>query len=253
MRTSATEHGWSWESPAAFGCDARAPLGTNFRKQKSASRTTPTACFRPPVAEAANLRTTNGQCRVCDRALKPLLLSTSFPVAKSAALLLPEADRLRLTTLSAAPRRVGNQECVNSDKTKPVCDSGFRGKCRARVSRRGARPEALSPAPVVGASRARPIPTACLVDTNFPPATRLSGPTPVCRGCMVDADCDTLLCDTVSKILVSKAKSVAAFPKGAIAWVEQQPELRDDGRSGSDTKPFCTADAAYNSGASTCT
>ena len=54
---------------------------------------------------------------------------------------------------------------------------------------------------------------------------------------MVDADCDTLLCDTGKNPSFPKAKSVAAFPRTP-SQVDNNPSCATTGADGSDTKPF---------------
>ena len=231
------------------GCDIRSLAGSNFLEPKVCEQSNPDCVFQTTSGVKQQIcETTNGQCRACGKGAQA---ASSFDLVSGSKECRSSYQKQIVcdsTTFECRSCRVGNQECVNSDKTKPVCDSGS-GECRACTSPVECKAEGFI---TCSGGQCQPCATNtdCLtVDTNFPTCDKTSGPTPVCRGCMVDADCDTLLCDTGKNPLVSEGKVGRCVPKNSIAWVDNNPSCATTGADGSDTKPFCTADAAYNSGA----
>jgi len=231
------------------GCDARKLFGEGWTEQKSCENTNPDCVFQTGTSTKQQIcEPTSGQCRSCGKGPAAMSMFDLAGGSKECRTAYQKQIVCDASTFECRACRVGNQECIGSDKTKPVCDTGS-GECRTCSTATECKQEGFI---TCSGGQCQPcaVNSDCAaIDTNTPFCDKTGGPSPVCRGCMVDSECDTQLCDTGKNPLVNEGKAGRCVAKSSIAWVDNNPSCVAAGADGSDTKPFCTADAAYNSGA----
>ncbi len=229
------------------GCDIRTLLGDSFSEAKVCQSSNPDCVFQSGNAKKQQIcEQTSGQCRACGKGAAEM---SSFDLA-SGTKECRDAYQTPIvcdaTTNECRSCRTGNQECINSDKSKPVCDTGS-GTCRPCTSgAAGAMECKLEGFITCSGGLCQPCsvnPDCVNIDPNTPFCDKTAA-SPVCRGCSLDSECDSQLCDNGKNPLVSEGKSGRCADKLSIAWVDSNAGCNAAMADGSDTKPFCTIAAA---------
>ena len=229
------------------GCDARKGVPSDWSKAKSCEQTNPDCVFQSATSSKQQIcEPTTGQCRACGKG--PGSAASFDLVAGTKECRTDYSQALVCDPMTNECRscRTGNQECVNSDKSKPVCDTGS-GTCRPCTSGpAGAMECKLEGFITCSGGLCQPCsvnPDCVNIDPNTPFCDKTAA-SPVCRGCSLDSECDSQLCDNGKNPLVSEGKSGRCADKLSIAWVDSNAGCNAAMADGSDTKPFCTIAAA---------
>ncbi len=230
------------------GCDARKLFGESWTEAKNCQVSNPDCVFQTGSGTKQQIcEVSSGQCRACGKG----------PAAMSSFDLVGGTKECRdsyqtpivcdAMTNECRACRVGNQECLNSDKSKPVCDTGT-GTCRACTSGPAGATECKLEGFITcsgGLCQPCALNTDCVnIDPNTPYCDKGAGTAPTCRGCNLDSECDSQLCDNGKNPLVSEGKAGRCADKLSLAWVDSNAGCSAAMADGSDTKPFCTIAAA---------
>ena len=230
------------------GCDARKLFGESWTEAKNCQVSNPDCVFQTGSGTKQQIcEVSSGQCRACGKG--PAAMSSFDLVAGTKECRDSYQTPIVCDAMTNECRacRVGNQECLNSDKSKPVCDTGS-GTCRACTSGpAGATECKLEGFITCSGGQCQPcaLNTDCVnIDPNTPYCDKGAATAPTCRGCSLDSECDSQLCDNGKNPLVSEGKAGRCADKLSLAWVDSNPGCSAATADGSDTKPFCTIAAA---------
>jgi hypothetical protein len=230
------------------GCDARKLFGESWTEAKNCEVSNPDCVFQTGSGTKQQIcEVSSGQCRACGKG--PAAMSSFDLVAGTKECRDSYQTPIVCDAMTNECRacRVGNQECLNSDKSKPVCDTGS-GTCRACTSGpAGATECKLEGFITCSGGQCQPcaLNTDCVnIDPNTPYCDKGAATAPTCRGCNLDSECDSQLCDNGKNPLVSEGKAGRCADKLSLAWVDSNAGCSAAMADGSDTKPFCTIAAA---------